>query len=349
MKKILSVLLIMMFVVLMGCSEKDGDYSALDYVTLCDYSSIPVDVSVTDEEIQQQIDSFVAANSVEKIMEGKAKDGDTVNIDYQGSVDGVVFDGGTAQGYDLKLGSGSFISGFEEGLVGASVGDTLDVKATFPDPYPNNTDLAGKEAVFKVTINYIVGEAIADVKFNDKLVKNATNGEYKTADEYRDMIKNNLTETKKNNMGQEAVYYVITNSTVSDYPEKLLTDMRLRIDASNKFMAKSYGYEDFSQFITEAWQATEEEYNTQLDDMAKEYSKEMLVYEAIAETEGIEITEEEYNSEIEMYLKSNQMETIEELTEYFESNYASELETIVNESITINKVTELISSRAVEK
>ncbi|MBE5929190.1 MAG: trigger factor [Lachnospiraceae bacterium] len=365
MKKIVSVVLIMMFVVLAGCSQKETsstgnaeldkvisekeDYKASDYVTLCDYSSIPVDTSVTSDEIQQEIDAFVSSNSMEKIMEGKAKDGDTVNIDYEGSIDGVKFDGGTAQGADLVLGSGSFIPGFEEGLVGVEVGETVDVNTKFPDEYPNSPDLAGKEAVFKVTINYIVGEADPNAKFDDALVKKATNGEYKTADEYKEMIEKNLKETKKNSMGQEALYYVINNSTVSDYPEFLYDAMLLRMDASYKYMSQQYGYDDFSKFISEVWMITDEEYDTQLKEMAVDYTKEMLLYEAIAEKEGFEVTEEEYNTEITNYLESNQMETVEELKEYFVTNYASELETIVNESIIINKVTELLSSRAVEK
>lgn len=150
----------------------DFDYSSMfdanGYIagiTATDYVTVPDDLSLTlsDEANTvpaEDVDSYINDNILSsfeetvEITDRAAADGDTVNIDFAGSVDGVAFDGGTAQGYDLTLGSGRFIDGFEEQIVGHTPGETFDVVVTFPDPY-QNPDLAGKEAVFETTLNSI--------------------------------------------------------------------------------------------------------------------------------------------------------------------------------------------------
>ncbi len=151
----------------------DFDYSSIfdenGYVagvTATDYVTVPADLKLTLSEeantvAAEDVDSYINDNilaSFEETVEvtdRAAATGDTVNIDYAGSIDGVAFDGGTAQGYDLTLGSGRFIDGFEDQIVGHTPGETFDVVVTFPDPYENNPDLAGKEAVFTTTLNSI--------------------------------------------------------------------------------------------------------------------------------------------------------------------------------------------------
>ena len=152
---------------------RDFDYSSIfdenGYVagvTATDYVTVPADLKLTLSEeantvAAEDVDSYINDNilaSFEETVEvtdRAAATGDTVNIDYAGSIDGVAFDGGTAQGYDLTLGSGRFIDGFEDQIVGHTPGETFDVVVTFPDPYENNPDLAGKEAVFTTTLNSI--------------------------------------------------------------------------------------------------------------------------------------------------------------------------------------------------
>lgn len=151
----------------------DFDYSSIfdenGYVagvTATDYVTVPADLKLTLSEeantvAAEDVDTYISDNilaSFEETVEvtdRAAATGDTVNIDYAGSIDGVAFDGGTAQGYDLTLGSGRFIDGFEDQIVGHTPGETFDVVVTFPDPYENNPDLAGKEAVFTTTLNSI--------------------------------------------------------------------------------------------------------------------------------------------------------------------------------------------------
>ena len=145
---------------------------ALDYVTLPDdVSALPLskaDIEPTEAEIQTQIDTLLNQYATtQNITDRAAQSGDTVNIDYSGAVDGVAFTGGTATGYDLTLGSHSFIDGFEDQIIGHNIGDTFDVTVTFPEGYGDSTDaegntitLSGKEAVFSVTLNAITQSVV---------------------------------------------------------------------------------------------------------------------------------------------------------------------------------------------
>ena len=150
--------------------DENGYWSgikALDYVTLPeDFGSIALkenDLTPTEDELQQQVDNLLNQYTSSQPVTGRAaQSGDVANIDYTGTVDGVAFTGGSASGYDLTLGSGSFIDGFEDQIIGHNVGDTFDVTVTFPDGYGDSTDaegntitLSGKEAVFSVTLNSI--------------------------------------------------------------------------------------------------------------------------------------------------------------------------------------------------
>ena len=146
---------------LTGCGEKDRIlYKSVNlnkFVELADYKNIKVDT--TSDECKKVYDSVVAAD-VEDLdlyvqkTEGKVAKGDTANIDYGGKKDGVAFEGGTAKGHDLEIGSNSFIDGFEEGLIGVEIGSTVDLNLTFPENY-QSTDLAGKDVVFTVKVNYV--------------------------------------------------------------------------------------------------------------------------------------------------------------------------------------------------
>lgn len=165
--------------------------TALDYVTLpADYAAIPLaagTADVSDEDVQAQIDSIMAQYAKpEQITDRAIEDGDQVNIDYSGSIDGEKFDGGTASSQSVLAGSAQFIDDFLTQIIGHTPGETFDVEVTFPDPYENNPDLAGKDAVFEVTINYIEGEDITP-EFNDDFVKENLTASYgwESADDVR--------------------------------------------------------------------------------------------------------------------------------------------------------------------
>ena len=152
-------------------AEKPGSYMkdlrAADYVILGNYKGVEITLDepeVTDEYLEGYIDYVLQNSAVSTpVLDRPVEMGDVVNIDYVGKIDDVAFDGGTAQGYDLTIGSGRFIEGFEDGCIGMEVGETRDVEATFPDPYTNNPDLAGKVAVFTVTVNSISVEEIPEL------------------------------------------------------------------------------------------------------------------------------------------------------------------------------------------
>ena len=160
-----------------------------DYVQLGEYKGIEVtaqDTTVTDEDVETELQSQVenATPIYEEITEGTVADGDVVNIDYEGTLDGVAFDGGTDTDFNLTIGSGQFIDGFEDGLIGKNIGDTVELNLTFPEDYTTNSDLAGQDVVFTVTINYVQGEEIPQ-ELNDEFVQRVTDGTYTTVDEYR--------------------------------------------------------------------------------------------------------------------------------------------------------------------
>ena len=143
-----------------GSREYLKDVKASDYVTLGDYTGLEVNeekTEINDTIVNDYIESYLLPSfaTVEEVTGRSVEEGDTVNIDYAGYLNGEQFDGGTASGQNLTIGSHRFIDGFEDGLIGANAGDTLSLNLTFPDPYPNDPDLAGKPVVFEVTVNSI--------------------------------------------------------------------------------------------------------------------------------------------------------------------------------------------------
>ena len=162
MKKLLALLLVFLLVLstLAGCGKKEDDqlyyqYDMKEYMTVGDYSN---EIDKTSSDYSYAADNFYdmtfGENLKSKVTEGVVESGDTANIDYKGLLDGVAFEGGTASGYDLTIGSNTFIEGFEEGLVGAKIGEKVSLNLTFPTSY-HSADLAGKAVVFEVTVNHV--------------------------------------------------------------------------------------------------------------------------------------------------------------------------------------------------
>ncbi len=283
----------------------NGDYSAqlddngfikgvraLDYVTLCDYKNIEVpssEVTYTDEEFKNVIEQNLSQHQVMK-EEGTVKDGDKVNIDYVGTIDGVEFEGGNSggNGYDLTIGSGQFIDGFESQLIGHKAGDDVTVKVTFPEDY-SNADVAGKPAEFAVKIHGIY----VDPEYNDDFVCAYYPEMGSTVAEYEKSLKDSYYE------GQLRSYvenHVVEDSVVTKFPSKYLKNLK----ATTKFgdvqsyqymseMYKQYGMEagTFEDFIGK----TDEEYTADIINRAQESAKADLVYQGILEAEGITLTE----------------------------------------------------------
>ena len=295
--------------------KPSGDYSAelaengfidgvnaADYVTGLDYKSIKIDkadVEYSDEDVQKDIDTQLEAHK--ELNEDTAlevKDGDTVSIDYVGTVDGVEFEGGNSNeaGYDLEIGSGSFVDNVEEQLIGTHPGDSVTVTVTFPDDY-SSEELQGKEAEFAVDVHGIYELP----EFTDDFVAEYLSENASTVDEYKQYLKDTHYEENLENALEDKI---IEDSTVNKYPKYLkhYKSLQKYLDEQTyeqmDEMYKSYYGSGFASF-NEYTGMSDDEYEEDLDTRAKEQLKEKLVYQYILQSEGVSLTEQDYRD----YLK----------------------------------------------
>lgn len=325
MKKILATLIaaVCISAVMTGCAEsKSGTRSTLnagEHVTLGAYMGVkytPDSLEVTEADIQAKIKTNLASHeTTEEIKEGTVADGDTANIDYEGTLDGVAFDGGTAQGYNLKIGSGSFIEGFEEQLIGVEVGAEKDLNLTFPANY-SSANLAGKDVVFHVKVNHIAKTTVPEL--TDDLVKKISN--YETIDEYKNYIRETLeTEKAKNAESSKSstVWQIVTtNCIVNSYPEdqiqKYITDMKKYY---TEYASKTNM--ELSEFLKSYYNMTEDDFEEQATSTAQQSVGQELIAQAIADKENITLSEEEYNAGIANYIADGSYSSAEEFEEYY--------------------------------
>ena len=232
---------------------------ALDSVTLPeDFAAIPLkkaDIEPTEEDIQSLWDNLLESNRIQQPVTGRAaEEGDIANIDYSGTVDGVVFTGGTAEGYDLTLGSGTFIPGFEDQIVGHNIGDSFDVTVTFPDDYGDSTDeagntitLSGKEAVFRVTLNSLAVSVLPEA--TDAWVEEnfGASNDLHTVAELDQYFHDNLYTS---NLTNAVVDYLTENSQVSSIPDVVRNyQVCSQLSYYNSY-ASMFGYETLDEFLS---------------------------------------------------------------------------------------------------
>lgn len=275
----------------------ETDYVAIqeldieEYVTLPDYKNMTVHVArpeVTDDIIESYINSrymFATQRAVEA--------GDTVNIDYMGKKDGVAFQGGTASGQSLEIGSGSFIEGFEEGLIGVMPGETVDLELTFPEGY-REPSLAGAPVVFTVTVNGIaLSERYAEVT-DEELVRLGVAmtkeelWEAGKADAQADAEKAFQTNTEN-----AIVEELVRTSTITTVPEYLIEEERQSYNHYMEAMCQNYYNVDLETFVSVYYGITKEEYDSQLTLMCSDTVREYLALEAVLRAEGLSVTQEE--------------------------------------------------------
>ncbi len=273
-----------------------------DYVELCDYEAIQVpaaDVKVEDSEVQSEIDTLMTNYQTNNEVKDRAvADGDVVNIDFVGTVDGEEFEGGSAEGYDLTIGSGSFVDDFEEQLVGHKPGERLDVQVTFPDDYTE--DLAGKDAVFDTTINYI-SETVTPELTDDFVKENLQESYgYTSVDDMKSKIADTLRANKK---ASYAWSYVVDNSTFKEIPEELV-DPQLDVIVDGLKESLSMQGVAMEDYLTssgyENEEALREAYYSDCEEMVKAY----LVADAIAEDRKLEATDEEVGNYFKEYMNT---------------------------------------------
>lgn len=292
------------------------------YVDLGEYKGLNIEYAadeteITDEVVEQNIASQLSSISQEVTDKNyKAKEGDTVNIDYKGLKDGKAFDGGTAQGYDLVLGSNSFIDGFEDGLIGAKKGQKLSLNLTFPEEYQSD-ELAGQDVVFKVTVNEIKQAATIEDLDDEFVTSNFP--DYKTVEEYKNSVKedmiNSQNETVEEAKKDAAWEEVVANCKIKDYPQE---DIDQYIEDSNKYveeMLSHYGDDLTIDDYLEQMGQSKEDYEEQQLEAAKKEVASCLVAEAIAKKEKLELTEDEYDEMLTEYTNKFQYDSTDALEE----------------------------------
>ena len=292
---------------------EEPEYKALDYVTLGQYKALEVTVGsldVTEDEIQQQFyDDCSSHDKLLQVTEGEVAEGDVVNIDYVGSIDGVEFDGGTDKGVDLTIGSGTFIPGFEDGLIGAAIGKEINVNVTFPENY-GNTDVAGKDAVFAVTVNFVKKAP----EMTDDIV--AEISDHKTVDEYRKGVEEQLKADKEAQQNSDKINGILNQiysaSTINGYPEEVVNYRTAQMKAYYTQIAEQSDM-TLADFLSNQLQMTEEQFDQQCPAVIKQSMIQELLLKAVAESENMEISDEEYEAGIEKYVKSTGAESKETL------------------------------------
>ena len=296
--------------------DENGYWSgikALDYVTLPeDFGSIALkenDLTPTEDELQQQVDNLLNQYTSSQPVTGRAaQSGDVANIDYTGTVDGVAFTGGTATGYDLTLGSGSFIDGFEDQIIGHNVGDTFDVTVTFPDGYGDSTDaegntitLSGKEAVFSVTLNSI-SESVTP-ELTDEWVDSTfgTSDDVHTVEELRTYFSDALYDQ---NLEDAIMDSLLDNAAFKDLPSEVpgyyacmflnyYYQLSSYYSSDLDTIAQAQGYTDANAMLGAS------------DTVITHLAKQDLLYQAIAESQGIEPTQEQLDAAAASYSGSS--------------------------------------------
>ena len=301
-----------------------------------------IDTEVTDEEIQAQIDNLLASYPDSVPIEGKTvvEEGDIVNIDYVGRLDGEEFEGGSSggAGFDLEIGSGRFLDGFEDGLIGKEVGTTVDLPLTFPDPY-TNPDLAGQDVVFEVTIHAIVEHVTPE--WDDAFAKEYTG--FDTAAAYEEDLRTSLRQQKEADAAAqkeyEAMQAVIADSEFECSEEELknLADSRLQ---EYEMYASYYGLE-LDDFLLQAMQMSREDFDSEVESWAEFQLKCTLAVDAIAKAENITVTEEEYQAGLETLAEEYGAES----AEAFEEQYGRGT---VENSLIYDKVVDFVTEQAVE-
>jgi trigger factor len=269
-------------------------FAVMPEVELGEYKGLKYEmesVEVTDDEINDEIDRMRKQYADLETVEGEAKDGDTVKIDYEGFKDGVAFEGGKAEGYNLKLGSGSFIPGFEDQLIGCKAGDEKELNLTFPEDY-HAEDLKGAAVVFKVTVHEVTREVLPEL--DDDFAKDTNIPNVETVEDLKKTVKERLEAAKKSqaeSAADEKLFEQLSENTKVDMPDILVDD-----EANNQIQQmaaqiQQYGL-SFSQYL-QMMGKTIDDLRADYRENAEKSVKLRLALNKIAEVENLEATDED--------------------------------------------------------
>lgn len=313
-------------------------------VSLGKYKGVKVDkadLEVTEEEIIEAIDKEREANARSISVEDRpVKDGDNTVIDFEGFVDGVAFEGGKGENYPLTIGSGAFIPGFEEQLVGAELNKEVEVKVTFPEDYQAD-NLAGKEAVFQCTVKEIKEQELPEL--DDEFASEVS--EFDTLAEYKEDMKRQLTEQKETaakSAKEDAVIDAIIEDAKIDVPDAMIETQQRQIvnDFAQRLQMQGMNIDQYFQFTG----LTPEKMMEQVKPQAEKRIKSRLVLEAIVEAEKIEATEDEYQAELDKMAQQYQME-LDKVKEMMGENEKKQ----IMEDLAVQKAVAFVVDNAKEK
>ncbi len=302
------------------------DFLSVDlerYIKLGQYKGVSISLEkplVSEAELDAAIDELLEKNGYfEEITDRASAAGDTLNIDFEGYIDGVKFEGGTAAGQEIELSDDSgYIDGFADGLYGVMPGSNVTLNITFPDDYYE--EFAGKPVTFEVTVNYILGEYIIPA-FDDEFVIKYTAGEHTTTaafrEYYRAALEADLAAAAESEAYSELWRAIVDGAEVLEYPEQ---QVNYYLDAQ-KAQYMSYAESNNMDYATMlAYMGVTEE---SMNESAKSYTKEDLVFYSIVKTEGFEITDAEYQSGAAGYAEQVGA-SVAELEEYYGKDYIIE-------------------------
>lgn len=331
---------------LTGCS---GNSASNEYVSVGGYKEVEVeDIDEPEEVTDEDVDSYIEAvltqyGTQEEIKDRAVADGDTVNIDFVGKMNGEAFDGGSSEGYNLVIGSGSFIPGFEDSIIGHKPEETFDWNGSFPEEYSNNPDFAGKDVTFTITVNYICGETTLP-ELTDEFVQTVSE-KSKTVEEYREEIKKQLAENSTvdydTTLQQSAWEAVLEKAEIKEYPEGEVEKYSQELIDQYKAAAEAYGVE-YSDFLQQYYGVSEEDFEKQVQDAAEQSIKERLVAEAIADKEKLSPkNDDEWQKEYEALAEEYGYEDVDALMEIADEDTLKSI-------IIINHVKEFLAEHAIQ-
>ncbi len=320
--------------------QDDGtlaDINPEDYVTLCDYSSISISsdkLQVKDEEVQTLINQMLEQYQTQEELEEdhEAQKGDTVNISYTGTIDGEEFPGGRDSNYNLKIGSNSFVEGFEKQLIGHKKGETVEVSVAFPESYPANTEIAGKEAVFTVTINYITN--VATPELTDDFVKDHFSQDgVSSVKELKSKIRS---EIREDHLTAAVWSYMRKHSDIKTIPEEYL-DQFLNKEADGLAnQAESQGYK-VSDYLKALGYEDMDAYRESTKEQVTKTVEEYMIADLVAEKEGIVVTD----SDVETFAKEDGSSD----TVYVEQYGESYVKRAVLDALVMNQLKENVKEK----
>ena len=312
-------------------------------VTLGDYKGLKVDkvsTRVTQKEVDEEIEKERQRNArTVEVTDRAVADKDEITLDFEGFVDGVAFEGGKGENYPLTIGSGAFIPGFEEQLVGAEIGKELEVNVTFPKEY-HTEDLAGKEAVFKCTVHTIKAKELPEL--DDEFASDVS--ECETMEAYRAEVKKQIKERKERDgrakKEDQALEQAIENAQM-DIPEAMIDFQvkQMADDMARRIQQQGLTVEQYFQFTG----LTAEKMTEEMKPEAEKRIKTRLVLEAIVKAENIEVSDERVDEELTKMAEAYQME-VEKLKEFMGENEKKQ----IKEDLAVQEAVELLVNESVE-